>query len=120
MSWVLGACPSNMTVWKERMPYVTGSVHEMNLTGYVRLSRPRTKPLKNSAASNVSMANCTAWLSVCEMEESTMPSDSDARSTPTTMTANHATSPENGTPRKKTADAVSAAATADPTHRYAA
>ena len=46
-----------------------------------------------------------------------MPSESDARITPTTMTANQATSPENGTPSQNTADAVSAAATADPTQQ---
>ena len=36
------------------------------------------------------------------------------------MAANHATSPEKGTSSQNTADAVSAAATTEPTHRYAA
>ena len=46
-----------------------------------------------------------------------MPSESDARSTPTAMAANQATSPENGTPSQKTAADVRAAATTDPTQR---
>ena len=33
MSSVLGGSPSSITVWNERMPYVTGSIHEISLTG---------------------------------------------------------------------------------------
>jgi hypothetical protein len=35
--------------------------------------RLRMKPLKKTLVSSTSMVHCTAWLSVCEIEEMTKP-----------------------------------------------